>query len=234
MARLYKLYKEEFCPERNINPVSLYVYEKIFKSYDPPLAFYKPKKDQCAKCNVYKCAEDKTSLQRDYDEHKAREKESLEMKAYDKNESIEGDGTKRVITFHLQAILSVPHTAVSKILYLQKFFTYNFTILDNYQNTGLCYMWDENNGKKAALNWFNFIYLTDLPENVKTVTSFSDTCSGQNRNKYVTLAALYAVINVPRLKTVNLKYLEYLEADCIHASIERARKHKKYLLQETL
>ncbi|CAG5026606.1 unnamed protein product [Parnassius apollo] len=90
MARLYKLYKEEFCPERNINPVFLYVYEKIFKSYDPPLAFYKPKKDQCTKCNVYKSAEDKISLQRDYGERKARKKESLEAKAYDKKESIRG------------------------------------------------------------------------------------------------------------------------------------------------
>ncbi|CAG4943648.1 unnamed protein product [Parnassius apollo] len=36
---------------------------------------------------VYKCTEDKTRLRRDYDEHKAREKESLEMKAYDKKKA---------------------------------------------------------------------------------------------------------------------------------------------------
>lgn len=117
---------------------------------------------------MYNYAEDKTNLQSDYDEHKAREKESLEMKAYDKKESKEGDGTKPAIIFDLQAILSVPAPVSQKFTTYGNFSFYNFTILDNYQNTGLCYFWDESNGKKGSTEIGSLLlkYLMDLPENI--------------------------------------------------------------------
>lgn len=52
-----------------------------------------------------------------------------------------------------------------------------------------------------------------------------------NRNKNVSVVMLYAVTHIKHLNIIDLKYMEpghsYLEADAIHATIERARKHKK-------
>lgn len=60
---------------------------------------------------------------------------------------------------------------------------------------------------------------------------FSDTCGGQNRNKYVAGAMLYAVKHIANLEIIDLKFMEsghsYLEADSMHSTIERARKHKQ-------
>nr|CAH7758669.1 unnamed protein product [Callosobruchus chinensis] len=73
-------------------------------------------------------------------------------------------------------------------------------------------------------------YLYELPETVTHVSSFSDTCGGQNRNKYVAAAMLFAVNKIHHLNVIDLKFMEsghsYLEADAMHATIERARKHK--------
>ena len=42
-------------------------------SYDPPLSFHIPKKDQCSKCNAYQIAINKEPLQEEWDNHKKRE-----------------------------------------------------------------------------------------------------------------------------------------------------------------
>jgi len=61
-AKMYRLYKHNFCTEKNISPVSLYVYSKIFDSFEPQLSFFIPKKDQCFLCNAYYAATDKTEI----------------------------------------------------------------------------------------------------------------------------------------------------------------------------
>lgn len=62
------------------------------------------------------------------------------------------------------------------------------------------------------------------------MTTYSDTAGGQNRNKYLAAALLHTINNGP-LQTIDVKYMEsghsYLEADSMHATIERARKNKK-------
>lgn len=69
------------------------------------------------------------------------------------------------------------------------------------------------------------------------VTTYSDTCGGQNRNKNIVAAILFAINHLQNLETIDVKYMEsghsYLEADSMHATIERSRKHKKmYTTQE--
>lgn len=78
--------------------------------------------------------------------------------------------------------------------------------------------------------------MRNLPQTVSHVSSFSDTCGGQNRNQFVSAAMLYAVNKIDHLQIVDLKFMEsghsYLEADSIHATIERARKHRKIFTTE--
>lgn len=115
---LYRLYKENFCVSRKINPVSKFVYQKIFHQYDPPLDFFTPKKDQCFRCNAYNTAKDKQPLQEEFDLHKKREKDAMEMKKSDKEKAIAEKGESfRAITFDLQAILSIPFAGDNQIFY---------------------------------------------------------------------------------------------------------------------
>jgi hypothetical protein len=78
-------------------------------------------------------------------------------------------------------------------------------------------------------------YMNNLPTHVKHVTTYSDTCGGQNRNQFVASAMLY-IVNKTNIETVDMKYMEpghtYLEADSMHSTIERARKHKKVYTTE--
>jgi hypothetical protein len=67
--------------------------------------------------------------------------------------------------------------------------------------------------------------------NVREITYYSDTCSGQNRNQYVSSALLYAVNKVDNIDAINHKFLEKghseMESDSIHAAVEFAKKRTK-------
>lgn len=231
---LYRLYKEEFCVTRNITPVSRFVYQKIFHQYEPALDFFIPKKDQCFRCNRYNAATDKEPLEEDYNNHKKREKHAMQMKKEDKEKAIAEKGHSfRAATFDLQAILSVPFAGDNKIFYKLKLNVYNFTIFDAANKEGHCYVWDETHGKRGSSEIGTCLlkYLSGLPETVTHVSTFCDTCGEQNRNEYVVAAMLFAVNNIRYLQVIDLKFMEsghsYLEADSMHATIERASKHKK-------
>lgn len=235
ISKMYRLYKDDFCVQKNVQAVSLFVYQKTFHEYDPRLDFYKPKKDQCSLCNSYNTAKDKEPLQEDYSNHKQREKEAMQMKSDDKQKSQTEKGkTFRSISFDLQAILSIPHAGDNQIYYKHKLNVYNFTIYDASNSDGHCFfVWDETHGNKGSVEIGSCLlkYLLNLPKTVTHVASFSDTCGGQNRNKFVAAAMLYAVTNIDNLKIIDLKFMEtghsYLEADSMHSTIERAKRHKK-------
>jgi len=73
-------------------------------------------------------------------------------------------------------------------------------------------------------------YMKTLASTVTHLSTFSDTCGGQNRNRFICAAMLYAT-KVTSLELIDLKYLEsghsYLEADSMHSTIERAKRHQK-------
>ena len=98
---------------------------------------------------------------------------------------------------------------------------------------GHCYIWPETSGKRGANEIATCLamYLESLPEHVTHVSSFSDTCSGQNRNIHVTASLLHAVRKIPNLEIIDLKFMESghssMEVDSMHSAIEKARKYQK-------
>ena len=60
---------------------------------------------------------------------------------------------------------------------------------------------------------------------------FSDTCGGQNRNRNIAAAMIYAVSMIENIQTIDVKFMEsghsYLDADSMHARIEECRKHRR-------
>lgn len=72
---------------------------------------------------------------------------------------------------------------------------------------------------------------------IYNVSSLTDVCGWQNHNKNVCALMSYAVNKITNIKIVDLKYMEtghsYLEADAVHATVGRFRKHKNiYITSE--
>lgn len=86
-------------------------------------------------------------------------------------------------------------------------------------------------GKRGACEIGSCViqYIRSLPPTVQHVTMFSDCCGGQNRNKHILTAILYALQMCPHITTIDHKFLQSLhtesEVDSVHASIERRAKH---------
>ncbi len=152
--------------------------------------------------------------------------------------SAKGSSTVRYATFDLQAVLTSPFAGDCLIYYSRKLSVLNFTIFDSKEN-GICYLWPEIEGKKGSSEIGTCLlkYLQNLPNEVERVIFYADTCGGQNRNQHIVAALVYAVNRVGSLQTIDLKFMEsghsYLEADSVHAAIERSRKHKTlYVLND--
>jgi len=106
-----------------------------------------------------------------------------------------------------------------------------FTVYDS-RKKGICFLWDKTQGKKgsAEIGTCLLKYLKSLPGEIEHVVFYADTSDGQNRNQNVFAVLLYAVNTVGNIKKIDLKFMEsghsYMEADSIHATIERYRRHR--------
>lgn len=167
-------------------------------------------------------------IETDWENHKIRERESLEIK---KMLPIIKMNIFVLFLLTYRLFSQTPHPGDSQIYYKRKLSVYNFTIYEHHSADGFCYVWDEiNSGKGASeIGICLFQYLKNLPETVTHVSTYSDTCGGQNRNIFTMTAILCAVQNIDNLQIIDIKYMEfghsYLEANAMDATIERAKKN---------
>ncbi|XP_050504931.1 uncharacterized protein LOC126883425 [Diabrotica virgifera virgifera] len=137
-----------------------------------------------------------------------------------------------------QAVLLAPKSNVSSLYYKTKICTHNFCIFNIKNKDGFCYLWNETEGGLSSDNYATIIvkFITEKllpsihrePGQDTKIILYSDGCTAQNRN--VILAN--ALLNVATLNNVTIqqKYLEVghtqMEADSMHATIERKLKNK--------
>lgn len=232
IRKMFSLYSE-YCKENNRIPVSHSMYRKIFcECYN--LSFFVPKKDQCALCNKYADARRSESLtpklEQTYNAHLERKRQAAKAKEEDKVRS-ENDPIFMSITLDLQSVLQIPSGEESLLYYCRKLCLYNFTIYESRSpNEAYCMLWSEVNGKRgsneigtALMQWIN-----GLPEGIKEISLFSDTCGGQNRNQHISALLLY-VTRTSQIEIIEQKYLEsghsFMEVDSMHSAIEREKRH---------
>lgn len=233
ITKLFDLY----CEKNPNKLVKEHVFRRVFAEYEPPLSIFCPKKDQCAVCNNAESTKT-TETNEKYIAHRSRNKAIQEMKSNDKQYAKANPKSVIYATFDLQAVLTLPYAGDGKIYYSRKLSVLNFTIFDS-KNKGTCFLWDETNGKKgsAEISTCLIRYLKSLPSEIESVVMYADTCGGQNRNRNIMTAMLYVVNTInTKLQTIDLKYMEsghsYLEADSIHATIEREKRHKNIYIPE--
>ena len=230
IRKMYEAYKiKQLESARKV--VSHSTYNNIFSNFYN-LSFHRPKKDLCATCERYKNRlvntkeeEDKQKVHIDKKDRAREEKENDKRKA-------KTDSASRSVTFDLQQVLHTPCHGVSTLFYTRKLCVYNFTIYEQDTGEGFCYIWDETNGKRGAceIGTCLYDYVTSLPQNIKHLTLFSDSCFGQNKNQY-TITALQQALHHSHLDTIVQKYLTpghtEMEVDSIHSAIEYVQKISK-------
>ena len=69
-------------------------------------------------------------------------------------------------------------------------------------------MWDETEGNKGSSEIGTCLYqhIKSLPATTTSVILYSDTCSGQNRNKIVAAALRFAVDSIPNNESTDQKF----------------------------
>jgi len=102
IANLYEIYSKK----ENSEAVNMNVFRRIFKEFEPPLAIFLPKKDQCTVCN--EAERTKTTESNEiYKKHWERIENITNMKIKDKNDA--GISESMVYaSFDLQAVLTLP------------------------------------------------------------------------------------------------------------------------------
>lgn len=240
IAKMYRLYKDE-CILNNIQPQLESFYRKIFvEKFN--LSFHRPSNDTCGKCDKYKMKinntsdpEEKTLTQERYNDHLTMAEQAYEEKRKDKTESLQNE-TTAFISFDLEKCLPTPLLQNNVSFYKRSLWTYNLTIysLVHKKKHAVCYVWDESVGGRGGQEIASCLRhcILSLPYNITTINMFSDCCTGQTRNIYVSVMLSLLIedfIKNGRMLTINHKFLEpghtHLEADTIHAAIEKVKKN---------
>ena len=231
ITKMYELYTTKM-KERGTRCVRYNTYRHIF-AINYNLSFHHPKKDQCSKCTKFTNLSNPSQQDiSDYNLHKSNAKRAQEEKAKDKVDA-QKNSTFRTATFDLQSVLYTPCSAVSSLYYTRKISVYNFTIFEQNSKVGLCFLWEEFNGKRGSCEVATCLslYIKGLPSHIQKVSFFSDCCSGQNRNRIVAVALLHVLNSQDSSISINeieQNFLEpghtSMEVDSMHSSIESSKK----------
>lgn len=190
-------------------------YRKVFNT-EFNLSFKIPSLDTCDKCDhldrLYKDAsteESKLQYGKQKDLHLEKANQRYKEKRNDKLRAKGSNGCERVVAVDLQKCLPTPSLSNGQTFYLRKLWTLNLTIVDTTIEETHCMIWDEHTaargGNEIASSIFKWFTL--LPENITTVTIWSDNCPGQNRNVKLFCMYMFLLRKKPHIKIINHKYL---------------------------
>lgn len=170
-------------------------------------------------------------LKADYEAHLEESKRRYTLKREDTRMS-KTTPTHKVLTGDLQKCLPTKMLTNCISFYKRKLLTLNFTLYDSSNNAVHCMMWDEtkagrgrNEMASAILKWADNV----IPaSHVSEITLWSDNCYGQNKNMSIIMCFFWIMQKYPMIRCVNQKFLlkghTHMEADTIHALVERKRK----------
>ena len=117
------------------------------------ISFFKPKKDQCNQCEIYKNTADpdaKSKLEGKYQAHLTNSEKAQDLKTQAAKAAKKDKGQNTsVFCYDFQKVLCTPKAEASSLYYKRKLSVSNFTIYDIGTHEAYCYVWDENDAKKG-------------------------------------------------------------------------------------
>ena len=143
----------------------------------------------------------------------------------------------KVVTANLQKCLPTPLLTTSVSFYKRKLWTLNFTMFDSFDSSAYCMMWDESKGGRGGNELASAVWkwasCTIPNSDVKEITIWTDNCYAQNKNMCMVMCFFWILHKYPQIKVITQKFLlkghTHMEADTVHAMIERKRKKTKAL-----
>jgi hypothetical protein len=234
--KMYRMYCSWADQKGIAKLASLAMYKNIFnREYN--LGFFMPKKDQCEVCKRWKTAlnqEERAKMVQEYSLHLSNKKAVCK---YQKTDKAAASKTKCMAAFDLQKVLICPRSETSVMYYKSKLSIFNFTIWDENEKEGHCYLWNETEGQKGAnevaTNVYDFIQ-KKVKDGTQEFFFYSDGPTGQNKNRMVFSMYLTAAqkFNVK----ITHRFLEpghtWSPADSIHARIETEAKDQEIFSPE--
>lgn len=236
VSRMYDLYIEWLPKE--MAPVKKSMYSHIFNT-EFNLAFHRPKKDLCDKCEEFKKIQDPSEeVIRLHDTH-------LKNKTVGRNERNQDrqnkDNKTAIITFDLENVFALPKINVSNAFYKKKLNCYNLTGHCNINGITYCSIWHEcisgraGNHLASALVKILINVMKDNNDLTKIIL-WSDSCVPQNKNSIMSMALqIFLQSNESKnLEVIEQKFSEpghgnLQEIDTVHSVIERFLRPKEIM-----
>jgi len=209
ISKMHSLYAEQ-CHANTVYPVKDSMYRHIFNTQFN-IAFNKPLKDMCDFCFQYNsiCPEEQLKLKNKFDKH--IENKTLARNAKDTAKAIaQIDDTFCAACFDLQQVMMLPKASQYCLFYTRKLNNYNLSLYSLGSSDAHCYVWNEAVGGKGYCEVASCVYdfiKSMAAKYVKSITTFSDNCAGQNRNRYF-LTMLWYSLKTLHLDNVCHQYLE--------------------------
>lgn len=237
IEKMYELYVED-CNENDFNPLLIakkWLYYDVFNKKFK-LNFKPPEIDTCDTCDYFQAKlknnltlDEKNSIEEDHNAHLDESKLRYDLKSEDTKRA---NNTLKVLTGDLQKCLPSPLITNCISFYKRKLWTLNYTLFDSSDSSVHCIMWDESKGARggneigsALLKWAD----TVIPgSDIEEIILWSDNCYGQNKNISLIMCFFWILNKYPQVKIITQKFLlkghTHMEADTVHALIERKRK----------
>lgn len=233
IKKMYSLYVSKCCDENN-EPVKEKMYYHVF-STKFNLHFKPPAKDTCQLCDDLQNRimnaelEEKKKLEIEKELHLRKAQRARDsMKADQKH----ADEDTYVFTFDLQKALPFPKLSTSTAYYKRNLYVYNFGCHSFNHDKGFMYVWPETEGARGSQEVATCLkkHIISNARNHKHIITYSDSCTGQNRN-IKTVVSMMKLVQSSEIKAdvIDLKFLvpghSYLPNDSDFGVIEsKARK----------
>ena len=240
ISEMYRLYVS-MCEAESIVPCKEHTYRKVFNEKFN-LSFHHPVKDTCGKCDEFKAklmtavGREKMDIEEARNNHHCLAEKAYLAKKADKEHAATTPGVVTA-SFDLQKVLPCPFLQTGIAFYKRQLAVYNLTIFET-SDKGVkahCMLWDETIAGRGSeeIGSALLLWLERLPPNITDVRLYSDCCSGQNRNVF--LSAMLMEIAYKKNLSISHTYLEpghtHMEADTIHAAIEKQKKNTNAVIE---
>lgn len=225
---LFRLYIQE-CEKESKSPLSRWTMCRVFDELN--LSLFSPKKDQCDTCCSYKVG---NIAEEEYRSHIKKKDMARSEKVRDKERARQLDDV-HVFTQDLQAVKLCPQLQASALYFKTKLCVHNFTMYNLANKEVTCYWFDESNAGLTASVFISCIidcFKKTLQKKCMPIILYSDGCTAQNRNVYLSNALLQ--LSMEKNIIIEQKFLEkghtQMECDAVHSSIEQKLKNQEIFL----
>lgn len=232
IKKMYELYVTK-CEKENVAPVKEKYYYNVF-STKFNLHFKQPSKDTCQACDAFQIkiqSSDDEGIKMAKIERETHLKEAERARSQMAADRMATSEKLFVFSFDLEKALAFPKLTTSVAYYKRNLYVYNFGCHEFNKNISHMFVWPETEGSRGSQEISSCLkkYTKTYAANFEKIITYSDSCTGQNRNIKTVLSLLKLVQSTEiKAESIDMKFLvsghSYLPNDSDFAIIESCAK----------